>query len=192
MILSDRDLQKAITDKELSVVPLGKDAIQPASIDLRLGDEFVYFVTDQFAGKPVPKSIDPFGPERLGHETKKIRASTYKLAPGEFILAHTLEDVSIGHSLVARIEGRSTLGRLGLIVHATAGFVDPGWLGQLTLEMYNASPNYILLRHQMPIAQLAVERLSSACDRPYGDSTRNSKYRGQSGAVEAKPLREDA
>jgi dCTP deaminase len=190
MILSDKDLDIAMRLGALSVIPLAADAIQPASIDLRLGDEFVIFDVDRYNGEVFAGKVDPFGPERKGPLTRKLRASAFKIEPGEFMLAHTLENVRLGPELVARIEGRSTLGRLGLIVHATAGFVDPGWEGQLTLEMYNASPNTIVLREGMPIAQLAVQRLSSPCVRPYGDPSRKSKYKGQTGAVEAKPLRE--
>lgn len=189
MILSDRDLQAALSIGSIVVDPLDVGAIQPASIDLRLGREFATFSRNPAGFGPQPMiQIDPFGPERTTHEFTKLRAECYSIYPGEFILAHTLERVEIGAEYVARIEGRSTLGRLGLIVHATAGFVDPGWKGELTLEMYNASPNKILLRYGMPIAQLAVELLSGAAERPYGHPSRRSKYQEQRGAQPAKRL----
>lgn len=185
MILSDIDLAVALSNGQLVVEPAGPDCVQPASIDLRLGDEFA-----RFEASYPPRVVDPWGVSRSITSSEKFKAERVTIEPQTFMLAHTLERVRLGDNLVARIEGRSTIGRHGLAVHITAGFVDPGFDGQLTLELFNASPHTIILRAGMPIAQLAVQRLSSAAAKPYGHPARRSKYQQQEGAVPARPLNE--
>lgn len=207
MILSDQDLEQALASGELKLEPLAEDAIQPASIDLRMGGEIGVAIQDaSFESRPtefLKATIDPFppGPEEKGYPPLGPRSPRferiqiaygggYSLAPGQFILGCTQESIALSSSLVARVEGRSTLGRMGLLIHATAGFIDPGFSGILTLEIYNASRNYLILRPGMPIAQLAVERLATPARRPYGDKTRRSKYQGQEGAQPPRELNE--
>lgn len=205
MILSDGDLELALGRGRLVVDPMAEDAIQPASIDLRLGAEIAVAVQDadiEERFKRVTLTVDPFGdlgPSRISAWTASPRFNklkipegkgAYVLSPGQFLLGCTLERVTLGDDLVARVEGRSTLGRMGLLIHATAGFVDPGFSGNLTLEIYNASRNNIALRRGMPIAQLAVEELSSAATLPYGHPSRRSKYQGQTGATAPRELNE--
>lgn len=186
-LLSDTDLIAALDAGDLSVVPGWRDAVQPASIDLRLGRQFRTFNNhghthiDPAADQPgltelvevgVP-AADPDGPARDHPRTQFV------LHPGEFVLGTTYETVRIPPHLAARIEGKSSLGRLGLLVHSTAGFIDPGFSGLITLELSNVASLPIILRPGMPIAQLCVMRLTSPARRPYGHPGLNSKYQGQ-------------
>jgi dCTP deaminase len=139
--------------------------VQPASVDLRLGSEFR-------------------GPTASEIEVASI-AKPRILAPGEMLLGSTLERVVIPHDLVARVEGRSSVGRLGLIVHATAGFVDPGFDGQITLEFVNLGPRPITLEPGVRICQLTLHQLTSPASRPYG-LARGSKYAGQRGPTPSR------
>ena len=142
------------------------------SIDLRLGDEFarVYSI----GGVIKPWDIGTYWSQKFTTENE-----FEVLTNGAFILGVTLEHVSVPDYLVARIEGRSSLARLGLIVHTTAGYVDPGWDGRLTLELVNLNEEPIALKAGMSIAQLSVERLESPAERPYGSPGLGSKYRGE-------------
>jgi len=169
---------------ELVIDPPPEDIqFQPASLDLRLGNEF--FVFHRPLGRPeVIQPIDPEEgfPEKWG---ERIVADEFVLVD-DFILATTLETVRVPADWVARVEGRSSLGRLGLIVHATAGFVDPGFEGQITLEMFNLNPRPIRLRAGMRICQLAFETMSGPPARPYGHPELRSKYQGQRGVTPSR------
>lgn len=156
-MLSDQDILHAINIGELTISPLADNAVQPASVDLCLG--------------PYLTTVD-------GNTTHKI---PHTMLPGEFLLASTVEEVHLSPSLAARVEGKSSIGRLGLAVHVTAGFIDPGFRGQITLELLNVSGRPIELRDRMRISQLSITRLSSPAVRPYGTPSLRSHYQGQSG-----------
>jgi dCTP deaminase len=175
----------------LDVTPVPEDVqFQPASLDLRLGNEFKHFV------RPLnPTNAAPLDPTRP-YPTEWMETTTvasidgaesfFVLVPGVFTLATTLERVKMPVDLVARVEGKSSLGRLGLIIHATAGFVDPGFRGNITLEMMNLGPRPIALKIGMRICQLSFEKVDGRVERPYGHPDLKSKYQGQTGVTESR------
>lgn len=177
MILSDRDIRDAIEHGELRIEPLGENAIQPASVDLHLGNRFIRFDSGWRYLWPEQDNTDI---------SREIECEAIAIEPGEFVLAETREWVSIPDELVARIEGKSSLARLGLLVHVTAGFVDPGFEGTLTLEIANVNRMPVFLRAGMPIAQLAFMCLTSPAERPYGSPGLGSKYQGQQGPTPSR------
>jgi len=164
MILSDRSLLEHIQHGGLVVSPIAENQIQPASIDLRLDRKLL----------------------KLDGEEIDIFDESYLLQPSEFILGSTLEYVEIPDSLVARVDGRSSIGRLGVMVHITAGYIDPGYAGNITLEIYNVSDKPFELKYMDSICQLVVELLSQPCIRPYGTDGLGSKYHCSDGVVESK------
>lgn len=181
-ILSDGELRGAIARGEIAFdPPIDLDTqLQPASIDLRLGSSFARFV------EPV-SSQDAIIPGKTNIDSimESIEAHRHIFAPGEFWLASTLERVYVGTSLVARVEGRSSFGRLGLTVHSTAGFVDPGFDGQITLEMTNEGAYPVMLHSGTRICQLVFERLGREAEQPYGVK-KGAKYQGQIGATASR------
>ena len=185
MILSDRDIRDRLARGDLSVSPIDDADIQPASIDLKLAPRLRVFV--QSSGL----DTDPEDPERTAPTCAVDVADgeRFRLMPGQFILGSTAEQVAIPADLVGRIEGKSSLGRLGLLIHATAGYVDPGFTGRLTLEISNGSAKPILLRPGMPIAQLALIQATSPADRPYGSPQLNSRYQRQDEATPSRSPR---
>lgn len=178
MILRDADLKNAIDVGRLVVEPFAEKRIQPASIDLTLGEEFAFWPT---CGKLIDlddaQTVPPMVKERYRHG--------FPLRPGAFALASTVEVIGLAPDLCARVEGRSSLGRLGLCIHATAGFIDPGFKGTITLELFNMSAHSLLLVPGMTICQLAVQTMSGAAERPYG-AERGSKYMDQAGATPSR------
>lgn len=168
MILSDQDIRWALYHKWIKIDPEPPDdCIQPASVDLHLGDTILI-------GHPF----------NLGFTEIDIRApglGAYLLQPGQFVLGTTVEKVTLDSGHVGQLNGKSTLGRQGLLIHATAGFVDPGFSGQLTLEMYNLRQNTIRLEAGQKIAQICFIKLSSGAFRPYGHPELGSHYQGQEG-----------
>ena len=187
MVLSDRDIRRQIEQGRIVIDPYDDDAVQPASVDLRLGSPLLV-VDKELANSPGQLSfIDPmksnddmWKPHEIDEEI------VYKLLPGEFALGITLEEVHIPDDIVGRLDGKSSLGRLGLVVHSTAGFVDPGWRGRLTLELSNLSDRAINLRWKMKSSQISFMWLSSPAERPYGSEGLNSKYQGQMGPVPSR------
>ena len=176
MVLSDRDIQAAVNAGHLIIEPFGEDALQPASVDIRLGAEFRVFRNHR------ESYIDVREPVANLTELETVEPDqAFVLHPGEFVLGTTLERVSLPDDLVARVEGKSSLGRLGLLVHATAGYVDPGWDGHLTMELSNVANLPIRLYSGMKIGQLSFLRLTSPAERPYGSPGLRSKYQGQTG-----------
>ncbi len=178
MILSDRDIKKALKKGDISVEPLFPRSIQPASIDLHLGPDFLVFKKDNHV------CIDPKEPidgmmSRLSIDEDR----QFIIHPGEFALGMTYEVVGVGNSMVGRLEGKSSLGRIGLIIHATAGYLDPGNKLKMTLELSNISTLPIKLYYKMPIAQMSFTPLSSEADHPYGKSRLGSKYYGNTKPV---------
>lgn len=173
MILSDRDIQKALKSGRISVDPLFPNSIQPASIDLHLGADFLVFKTDKHV------CIDPREPiddmmEAVAIDDKR----QFILHPGQFALGMTYEVVGVADDMVGRLEGKSSLGRIGIIIHATAGYLDPGNKLKMTLELSNISSLPVKLYYKMPIAQMSFTPLSSKADYPYGKEKLNSKYFG--------------
>jgi dCTP deaminase len=173
MILSDRDIKKALAEGKISVDPLFPKSIQPASIDLHLGPDFLIFKTDQHV------CIDPKFPIDEMMELVEIGPDRqFILHPHQFALGMIYEVVGVADDMVGRLEGKSSLGRIGLIIHATAGYLDPGNKLKMTLEFNNVSTLPIKLYYKMPIAQMSFTPLSSAAEVPYGKEKLNSKYFG--------------
>jgi dCTP deaminase len=184
VILSDQDIHARLAKGDLVVDPLDDPdlQVQPASIDLRLGDEFLVF------RNPHIPFIDPRSHNVAGL-TEKVKVEPGKafiLHPGEFVLGTTRERVRIPADLVAKVEGRSSLGRLAVVVHATAGFVDPGFEGHITLELSNLGRVAVALHPGMRISQIALHQMSSPAQRPYGSPGRGSKYQGQRGPTASR------
>jgi dCTP deaminase len=175
MMLSDRDIAHEIGAGRIVIDPLDPDDIQPASVDVRLGDHFRWFVDEQ----------DPVDLRRPNVVTKEdvFIGRPYVLRPAGFVLGVTVETVTLPDDLAARVDGKSSHGRCGLTVHATAGFIDPGFSGFVTLELGNDGPLDLELWPGMPVAQLEFHRLSSPCERPYGSDGLRSKYQFQRGAT---------
>jgi dCTP deaminase len=174
MILSDRDIRAELAAGRIVIDPYLPEAVQPSSVDIHLGNRFRVFRNNRTA------VIDPRADQPELTELVEITGDEpFILHPGEFVLGATLERVALPDDLVARLEGRSSLGRLGLMIHSTAGYVDPGWEGTLTLELSNAANLPIKLYDGMKIGQISFQRLSSPAEVPYGDPRIGSRYRGQ-------------
>ncbi|HUS60798.1 MAG TPA: dCTP deaminase [Acidimicrobiales bacterium] len=182
MILSDRTIREELDAGRIIIDPLGDNVIQPSSVDLRIDRYFRVFrnhtqrVIDVRENQEnltelieVPEDDDPF-----------------ILHPGEFVLAATLERVGLPADLVGRVDGKSSLGRLGLLTHATAGFIDPGFQGHITLELSNVATLPITIYAGMKVAQISFERMTTPADRPYGSSAMGSKYQGQRGPTPSR------
>lgn len=172
MILSDRDIKKALETKRITIDPLFPNAIQPASVDLHLGKVFLVFNTLQHTEIDVKKPVDA-----LMRRVEIGDDEPFILHPGEFALGVTIEKTGFTDDIVGRLEGKSSLGRIGIIIHATAGYIDPGNSLHPTLELSNISPLPVKLYYKMPIAQMSYHTLSSAAEVPYGKA-RHNKYFG--------------
>lgn len=174
-VLSDRDIRAAIEAGQIVVRPYEPRDLQPSSVDLHLDRRFRVFHNNRYA------FIDVRAPQPDLTELVTVDdEQPFILHPGEFVLGQTLEWVELPVDLVARLEGRSSLGRIGLLIHSTAGYVDPGWKGNLTLELSNVANLPIALYFGMKIGQITFEKMSSPVDRPYGTPELGSKYQGQS------------
>jgi len=172
MILSDRDIKIAYKNKDIFIDPYDDKNIQPASIDLHLDKHFLVFETTK------NYVIDPKKPiDDMMKEIQIQDNEPFVLHPGEFALGLIYETTGVSDEFVGRLEGKSSIGRLGLLIHITAGFLDPGNTLKMTLELHNTANIPILLYYKMPIAQMAFERLSSKCIKPYSKK-QNSKYVG--------------
>lgn len=184
MILSDVDLRHRLKEGDLVIDPLVDPElqIQPASVDLRLGNEFIEF---ERANVPFVRPGELDEVDDYTSETYIEDDDEFILHPGDFVLGTTAEHVEIPNDLVASIKGRSSLGRLAVVVHATAGFIDTGWKGHITLELSNLGNTPVALSPGSRVAQLVVEELSSPAERLYGHE-RGSKYQGQSGPAVSK------
>ena len=181
MILSDRDIRAALTEGRIEVDPLGERAVQPSSIDVRVGNGFRVFANHRYPYIDTRREQ----PE-LTELVEVADDEPFILHPGEFVLGTTLERVALADDLVARLEGKSSLGRLGLLIHSTAGFVDAGWNGWLTLELSNVATLPIAIYPGMKIGQVAFFTLSSRAEVPYGSSKLGSKYKGQQGPTASR------
>src|SRR5512135_66145 len=174
-VLSDRDIAAALASGRVRIAPYDAADLQPSSVDLHLDRRFRVFRNTRYA------YIDPRQPQPDLTELLTVAEDEpFILHPGEFVLGQTLEWVELPDDLVARLEGKSSLGRLGLLIHSTAGYVDPGWKGNLTLELSNVAKLPIALHHGMKIGQISFFRMSSPVERPYGSPELGSKYQGQS------------
>ena len=174
MILSDRDIRAEIESGRIVIDPYTPEAVQPSSIDLHLDRRFRVFRNTRYP------YIDVRADQPDLTELVEISGDVpFILHPGEFVLGSTLERVQLPNDLVARLEGKSSLGRLGLLIHSTAGYVDPGWEGNLTLELSNVANLPITLYDGMKIGQISFQRLSSPVEIAYGDERLGSRYRGQ-------------
>jgi dCTP deaminase len=173
-VLSDGTIRRLVDEGRIRIEPWDPGMVQPASVDLRLGNSFQVFHNHRVAAI----DLDAL-PKDLTEQVEVADGDPFVIHPGEFVLGRTLEWVKLPEDLVARIEGKSSLGRLGLIVHATAGFVDPGFEGTLTLEITNLTRVPIKLYADRPIAQLSFMTLDRPAERPYGHPDLGSHYQGQ-------------
>ena len=181
MLLSDRDIRAEIDNSRVVMDPYDPGMVQPSSIDVRLDKYFRLFDNHKY---PV---IDPAKDQPdLTRLVEVDAADGFVLHPGEFVLGSTLETVTLPDDLAARVEGKSSLGRLGLLTHATAGFVDPGFSGHVTLELSNVATLPIILWPGMKIGQLCFFRLSSPAENPYGSAKYGSHYQGQRGPTASR------
>lgn len=181
VLLSDRDILAEIDAQRIRVEPYDEAMIQPSSIDFRLDRYFRVFENHRYP------HIDPAADQSdLTREVEPEGDEPFILHPGEFVLGSTYEVVSLPDDVAARVEGKSSLGRLGLLTHATAGFVDPGFSGHVTLELANVATLPIKLYPGMKIGQLCFFRLSSPAAHPYGSEKYGSRYQGQRGPTPSK------
>lgn len=185
MVLSDRSIKEEIAKGRIIIDPLDPDLIQPASVDIRLGKKILVFKRHSSGYIDVKEEQ-----EGLTEEIELKEDEAFYIHPGEFILASTLEYIAIPEDIVARLEGKSSLGRLGLLIHSTAGYVDPGWRGHLTLELSNVSKLPITLYYKMKIGQISFLRLTSPVERPYGSPGLGSKYQEDRGPSPSRYYRE--
>jgi len=181
MVLSDRDIKQGLKSGKIIIDPLDPADIQPSSVDLHLESRFQVFHNSRYAFIDVRKSMDDLMDlVEIGDNQPFI------LHPGEFVLGGTVENITLADDIVARLEGKSSLGRLGLLIHSTAGYVDPGWQGRLTLELSNVANLPITLYKDMKIGQISFLRLSSPAENPYGSKAVGSRYRGQDGPTPSR------
>jgi len=184
MLLSDRDIRAALTTGRLGISPFDEAMVQPSSIDVRLDRFFRVFNNARYT------HIDPaLQQDDLTTLVEPTGEDPFVLHPGEFVLGSTLEVVSIPDDLAARLEGKSSLGRLGLLTHSTAGFVDPGFSGHITLELSNVANLPITLWPGMKIGQLCLFQLSSPAEHPYGSAVYGSRYQDQRGPTPSRSFR---
>jgi dCTP deaminase len=174
-VLSDRDIATALEAGHIKIEPYLPADLQPSSVDLHLDRSFRVFRNNRYP------FIDVRQPQKDLTELLSVADDEpFVLHPGEFVLGQTLEWVELPSDVVARLEGKSSLGRLGLLIHSTAGYVDPGWKGKLTLELSNVANLPIALYFGMKIGQISFLTMTSPVERPYGSEGLGSKYQGQS------------
>lgn len=174
MVLSDQTIREEIDAGRIVVDPYDPSMVQPSSIDLRVDSAYRVFNNSLYPYIDVKQPM-----EDLTELVRTGEDEAFILHPGEFVLGQTLERVQIPDDLVARLEGKSSLGRLGLLIHSTAGFVDAGFSGNLTLELSNVANLPITIYHGMPIGQLSFMRMDRPVEIPYGTDTKGSKYQDQ-------------
>ena len=181
MILSDVTIKEELDAGRILIDPLAPDCIQPSSVDLHVDAYFRVFRND------TTPYIDPKEPQEDLTELVEIKPDgAFILHPGEFVLGSTLERVKLPSDLVARLEGKSSLGRLGLLIHSTAGFIDPGWDGHVTLELSNVANLPVTIYPEMKIGQISFVQLTEPAATPYGTGEIGSKYQGQRGPTPSR------
>jgi dCTP deaminase len=174
VVLSDHSIRAEIESGRLVFDPFDADMVQPSSVDVRVDRCFRVFHNARYPFIDVRQPMDD-----LTELVEVEPDEPFILHPGEFVLGQTLERVSLPDDLVARLEGKSSIGRLGLLIHSTAGFVDPGFKGNLTLELSNVANLPITIYHGMPIGQISFMRMDRPVEKPYGSREARSKYQGQ-------------
>jgi dCTP deaminase len=174
VVLSDRTIRAEIEDGRIVIEPFDPDLVQPSSVDVRVDRRFRVFHNARYPYIDVRRPMDD-----LTELVEVTGDEPFILHPGEFVLGQTLERVTLPEDVVARLEGKSSLGRLGLLIHSTAGFVDSGFSGNLTLELSNVANLPITIYHAMPIGQISFMRMDGPVERPYGSGEARSKYQGQ-------------
>ncbi|MEN9325192.1 MAG: hypothetical protein RL414_946 [Actinomycetota bacterium] len=181
MLLSDRDIRAELNAGRVKVEPFDEKMVQPSSVDVRLDRFFRVFENHKY------ESIDPsIEQAELTREVAVAPDEFFILHPGEFVLASTYEVVTLPDDIAGRLEGKSSLGRLGLLTHSTAGFIDPGFSGHITLELSNVANLPVKLFPGMKIGQLCLIKLSSPAEHPYGSALYGSRYQGQRGPTASK------
>ena len=182
LVLSDRTIRQEIAAGRIRIEPFDPECVQPASVDVHLDRVFRVFRNARRPYIDVRKPMDDLT------ELERIEDDDvpFILHPGEFVLGSTLERVTLPDDLVARLEGKSSLGRLGLLIHSTAGFIDPGWDGHVTLELSNVANLPITIYPGMKIGQISFVQLSEPAERPYGSEGIGSKYQGQRGPTPSR------
>jgi dCTP deaminase len=181
LILSDKTILEEVAAGRLKIEPFKRENVQPSSVDLYVSNEFRVFRHTSHTHIDLKKPLDDFTELIVVSEDKP-----YILQPGEFALGSTVESFELPDDIVGRLEGKSSLGRIGLLVHATAGFIDPGFSGDLTLELSNVSRLPIAIYPGMKIAQISFMRMTTPALRSYGTKELGSKYKGQRGPTESK------
>jgi dCTP deaminase len=174
VVLSDRTIRAEISAGRIEIDPFDAALVQPSSVDVRVDRRFRVFRNSRYPFIDVREAMD-----ELTEPVEVTGGDAFILHPGEFVLGQTLERVTLPDDLVARLEGKSSLGRLGLLIHSTAGFVDPGFSGNLTLELSNVANLPITIYEGMPIGQISFMRMDGPVERPYGSEANQSKYQGQ-------------
>ncbi len=181
MLLSDRDIRAEVSAGNLGLEPFDDSMVQPSSVDVRLDGLFRVFNNTRYTHIDPSKQQD-----ELTSLVEPAKGEPFVLHPGEFVLGSTLELMTLPDYLAGRLEGKSSLGRLGLLTHSTAGFIDPGFSGHITLELSNVANLPIILWPGMKIGQLCMIKLSSPSEHPYGSASVGSKYQGQRGPTPSK------
>jgi dCTP deaminase len=181
MLLSDRDIRAEIAAGRVAVEPFAESMVQPSSVDVRLDRFFRVFENHKYS------VIDPsIEQSELTREVIVEPNEHFILHPGEFVLASTYEIITLPDDIAGRLEGKSSLGRLGLLTHSTAGFIDPGFSGHITLELSNVANLPVKLFPGMKIGQLCLIKLSSPAEHPYGSAVYASRYQGQRGPTASR------
>jgi dCTP deaminase len=181
MVLSDRTIRRLLEEGRIGVDPYDESLLQPSSLDVRVDRLFRVFRNSRYPFIDVKQPM-----EDLTELVEVDGEEAFILHPGEFVLGSTLERVTLPDDLVARLEGKSSLGRLGLLIHSTAGFIDPGWDGHVTLELSNVANLPITIYYGMKIGQLSFVQLTEPAETPYGSGSLGSKYQGQVGPTPSR------
>jgi dCTP deaminase len=180
VVLSDRTIRRLLDEGRIEIDPYDESLLQPSSVDVRVDRYFRVFHNARYP------FIDVREPQEDLTELLEADTGPFILHPGEFVLGSTLERIRLPDDLVARLEGKSSLGRLGLLIHSTAGFIDPGWDGHVTLELSNVANLPITIYPGMKIGQLSFVQLSEPAESPYGSGGLGSKYQGQKGPTPSR------
>jgi dCTP deaminase len=181
VVLSDRTIRRLLDEGRIAIDPFDDGLVQPSSVDVRVDRFFRVFHNARYP------FIDVKEPQEELTELVEVDGETpFILHPGEFVLGSTLERIRLPDDLVARLEGKSSLGRLGLLIHSTAGFIDPGWDGHVTLELSNVANLPITIYHGMKIGQLSFVQMTEPAETPYGADAIGSKYQGQRGPTPSR------
>ena len=181
MVLSDRTIRRLLEERRIGIDPYDDGLVQPSSVDVRVDRFFRVFRNSRYPFIDVKEPM-----EDLTELVEVEGDEPFILHPGEFVLGSTLERITLPDDLVARLEGKSSLGRLGLLIHSTAGFIDPGWDGHVTLELSNVANLPITIYHGMKIGQVSFVQLTEPAESPYGSGLLGSKYQGQEGPTPSR------